>query len=67
MLQAPQGRLRPTDHSRKDYVNARYSLSCRSSRRDLEALAERMAVLHERTETICKEYITTLKPDSAAR
>jgi hypothetical protein len=48
-------------------VNARDSLNYRISRGDLEELVKCVSVLHERTEAICKEYIATLKPNSAAR
>jgi predicted nucleotidyltransferase/HEPN domain-containing protein len=43
------------------YVKARYSLTYTISRDDLEALARHIAVLHERTEAACKEYIASMQ------
>jgi predicted nucleotidyltransferase/HEPN domain-containing protein len=42
------------------YVKARYSLKWRISREDLEVLAQRIAVLRERTEAVCQAYIDSL-------
>ena len=44
------------------YVKARYSLTYTISREDLEALARHIAVLHERTETACKDHIASMQP-----
>ena len=44
------------------YVKARYSLTWMISREDLEALARHISVLHERTESACKEHIASMLP-----
>ncbi len=43
------------------YVSARYSLSYRISREDLETLAHRIVILRERTEEVCERYIASLR------
>jgi predicted nucleotidyltransferase/HEPN domain-containing protein len=42
------------------YVKARYSLKWTISREDLEVLAQRIAVLRERTQAVCEAYIDSL-------
>jgi HEPN domain-containing protein len=42
------------------YVKARYSLEWTISREDLEVLAQRIAVLRERTQAVCEAYIESL-------
>jgi hypothetical protein len=49
------------------YVKARYSLEWNISREDLEVLAQRIAVLRERTQAVCQAYIDSLddQPEAA--
>jgi predicted nucleotidyltransferase/HEPN domain-containing protein len=42
------------------YVKARYSLEWTISREDLEVLAQRIAVLRDRTRAVCEAYIDSL-------
>jgi uncharacterized protein len=42
------------------YVKARYSLEWTISRADLEVLAQRIAVLRDRTRSVCEAYIDSL-------
>lgn len=44
------------------YVEARYSMTYSISRADLEALSQRVLLLRDRTETICREYIASMGP-----
>ena len=46
---------------KKAYVDARYNMHYRISRADLEELARNVAVLHERTEAVCKEHIAAMQ------
>ena len=46
------------------YVKARYSLVWRISREDLEVLAQRIAVLRERTVLVCRSYIESLPEET---
>ncbi len=41
-------------------MKARYSLEWTISREDLEVLAQRIAVLRERTRSVCEAYIDSL-------
>jgi predicted nucleotidyltransferase/HEPN domain-containing protein len=47
------------------YVKARYSLEWTISREDLEVLAQRIAVLRERTQTVCEAYLESLHDQPA--
>jgi predicted nucleotidyltransferase/HEPN domain-containing protein len=47
------------------YVKARYSLKWTISRADLEVLAQRIAVLRERTSAVCQAYIDSLSDEPA--
>jgi hypothetical protein len=43
------------------YVKARYSLEWTISREDLEVLAQRIAVLRERTQAVCQAYLESVR------
>ncbi len=46
------------------YISARYSLSYRISREDLEALTHSVITLRERTEEVCEERIAAMRSQS---
>jgi uncharacterized protein len=48
------------------YVKARYSLKWTISREDLEVLAQRIAVLRQRTQAVCQAYIDSLEDQPEA-
>ena len=46
------------------YISARYSLSYKISREDLEALTRNIVTLRERTEEVCEQRITAMRSQS---
>jgi uncharacterized protein len=56
----PRAEKRRLELLKEAYVKARYSLTWRISREDLEVLAQRIAVLRERTAAVCQAYIESL-------
>jgi HEPN domain-containing protein len=63
---SPAAEKRRLELLKDAYVKARYSLVWRISREDLEVLAQRIAVLRERTVAVCCGYIESLpeEPES---
>jgi predicted nucleotidyltransferase/HEPN domain-containing protein len=63
----PHAEKRRLELLKEAYVKARYSLEWKISREDLEVLAQRIAMLRERTQTVCQAYIESLRdqPESA--
>ena len=59
----PRADKRRLELLKEAYVKARYSLEWTISREDLEVLAQRIAVLHERTAAVCQAYIDSLSDD----
>ena len=57
----PRAEKRRLELLKEAYVKARYSLAWRISREDLEVLAQRIAVLRERTQAVCQAYIESLR------
>lgn len=57
----PRVEKRRLELLKEAYVKARYSLTWRISREDLEVLAQRIAVLRERTASVCQAYIDSLR------
>lgn len=57
----PREEKRRLELLKEAYVKARYSLTWRISREDLEVLAQRIAVLRERTAAVCETYIDSLR------
>ncbi len=61
----PREEKRRLELLKEAYVKARYSLTWRISREDLEVLAQRIAVLRERTAAVCQAYIDSLRDPPA--
>ena len=61
----PRAEKRRLELLKEAYVKARYSLEWRISREDLEVLAQRIAVLRERTQAVCEAYIESLRDQPA--
>jgi uncharacterized protein len=61
----PSAEKRRLELLKDAYVKARYSLTWSISREDLEVLAQRIAVLRERTSAVCQAYIDSLSDESA--
>jgi predicted nucleotidyltransferase/HEPN domain-containing protein len=59
----PQAEKRRLELLKDAYVKARYSLTWTISREDLEVLAQRIAVLRERTSAVCQAYIDSLSDE----
>jgi predicted nucleotidyltransferase/HEPN domain-containing protein len=57
----PHAEKRRLELLKEAYVKARYSLEWTISREDLEVLAQRIAVLRERSQTVCQAYIESLR------
>jgi predicted nucleotidyltransferase/HEPN domain-containing protein len=57
----PRAEKRRLELLKEAYVKARYSLTWRISREDLEVLAQRIAVLREHTQAVCQAYIDALR------
>ena len=47
-------------------MKARYSLTWKISREDLEVLAQRIAVLRQRTQSVCEAHIDSLGEQPAS-
>jgi predicted nucleotidyltransferase/HEPN domain-containing protein len=56
----PRAEKRRLELLKEAYVKARYSLEWTISREDLEVLAQRIAVLRERTQAVCEAHIASL-------
>ena len=56
----PRADKRRLELLKEAYVKARYSLEWTISREDLEVLAQRIAVLRDRTRAVCEAYIDAL-------
>jgi hypothetical protein len=56
----PRAETRRLELLKEAYVKARYSLEWTISREDLEVLAQRIAVLRERTQAVCEAHIASL-------
>jgi hypothetical protein len=56
----PHAEKRRLELLKEAYGKARYSLEWTISREDLEVLAQRIAVLRERTAAVCQAYIESL-------
>jgi predicted nucleotidyltransferase/HEPN domain-containing protein len=56
----PHAEKRRLELLKDAYVKARYSLKWTISREDLEVLAQRIAVLRERTQAVCEAHIASL-------
>ena len=56
----PHAEKRRLELLKEAYVKARYSLEWTISREDLEVLAQRIAVLRERTQAVCEAHIASL-------
>jgi predicted nucleotidyltransferase/HEPN domain-containing protein len=56
----PRAEKRRLELLKDAYVKARYSLEWTISREDLEVLAQRIAVLRQRTQAVCEAYIASL-------
>jgi predicted nucleotidyltransferase/HEPN domain-containing protein len=61
----PRAEKRRLELLKEAYVKARYSLEWRISREDLEVLAQRIAVLRQRTQAVCQAYIDSLRDQPA--
>jgi predicted nucleotidyltransferase/HEPN domain-containing protein len=61
----PRAEKRRLELLKEAYVKARYSLTWRISREDLEVLAQRIALLRERTQAVCQAYIESLGDPAA--
>ena len=61
----PSAEKRRLELLKDAYVKARYSLTWSISREDLEVLAQRIAVLRERTSAVCQAYIDSLSDEPA--
>jgi predicted nucleotidyltransferase/HEPN domain-containing protein len=61
----PPAEKRRLELLKEAYVKARYSLKWRISREDLEVLAQRIAVLRERTQAVCQAFIDSLDEQPA--
>jgi predicted nucleotidyltransferase/HEPN domain-containing protein len=57
----PRAEKRRLELLKEAYVKARYSLTWRISREDVEVLAQRIAVLREQARTVCQAYIDWLR------
>jgi hypothetical protein len=61
----PRAEKRRLELLKEAYVKARYSLTWRISREDLDVLAQRIALLRERTQVVCQAYIESLGDPAA--
>jgi predicted nucleotidyltransferase/HEPN domain-containing protein len=64
--QRPRAEKRRLELLKDAYVKARYSLEWTISREDLEVLAQRIAVVRERTQAVCEAYIDSLDDQPGA-